>query len=117
MRLWCLRRVLWIDHFTDSAVNNDQQIENVVSKLPAQLGLQTYQTNYPWINNGIQTTPYTNQTFLAPYKGDETKKTSYFNETFKKKKRKRNEKSTVIIQTYLPMFDTNLQESKIVFNV
>lgn len=34
-----------------------------------------------------------------------------------KKKRKRNEKSTVIIQTYLPVFDTNLQESKIVFNV
>lgn len=53
--------------------------------------------------------------FLLLTRGDETKKTSYFNETFKKKKR--NEKSTVIIQTYLPMFDTNLQESKIVFNV
>lgn len=55
--------------------------------------------------------------FLLLTRGDETKKTSYFNETFKKKKKKRNEKSTVIIQTYLPVFDTNLQESKIVFNV
>ena len=116
MCLWCLRRVLWIDHFTDSAVNNDQQIENVGSKLPAQLGLQTYQTNYPWINNGIQTTPYTNQTFLAPYKGGWNKENKLFQWNIQKKK-KRNEKSTVIIQTYLPMFDTNLQESKIVFNV
>lgn len=55
--------------------------------------------------------------FLLLTRGMKQRKQAISMKHSKKKKRKRNEKSTVIIQTYLPMFDTNLQESKIVFNV